>query len=98
MKITEWIEVGVVIEGRPISIGGINPWGLNWQEIEHEPVELPHPAHPSQLHRMKVYQIQSGGKTVIIAAGEVSANVWGFYQPLAQQGIQADAASPRRLT
>jgi hypothetical protein len=91
MKITKWVEVGVVIEGRPVSIGGINPWDFNWQNVEHEPVELPHPAHPSQLHRMWVYQIRSGDKALTFAAGELSANMWGFYEPAAQLSIQPDS-------
>jgi hypothetical protein len=30
---------------------------------------------------MQQYQIKSGDVTVTFAAGELSANVWGFYVP-----------------
>jgi hypothetical protein len=43
------------------------------------------------------YQVQSGGKTIIFAAGELSANVWGFYQPAAQQGTARDGFAAREF-
>jgi hypothetical protein len=30
---------------------------------------------------MSVFEIESGGHKVLFAAGELSANVWGFYAP-----------------
>jgi hypothetical protein len=30
---------------------------------------------------MNVYQIKTGGRDIRFAAGELSANVWGFYVP-----------------
>lgn len=76
-----WKSCGVVFEGQPIDVGGINPWDFRWVSCEQSPVELPHPAYPSQRHKMWVYQIENAGKEVIFAAGELSANVWGFYVP-----------------
>lgn len=79
---TDWQEVGVVPEGFPIRINGVNPWNFDWRASNEEAVELPHPSHPSQLHRMEIYEIEDRGRTIKFAAGELSMNVWGFYVPL----------------
>ena len=76
-----WIAVGVVLEGDPVNVGGLNPWGLEWHSLESNPIELPHPSYPNQRHLIWVYEIRSGAKAVRFAAGELSANVWGFYVP-----------------
>jgi hypothetical protein len=77
----EWSAVGVVVEGNPITVGGLNPWDFEWRQVQHDAVELPHPAYPNQRHRMWVYEITDGARQVRFAAGELSANVWGFYVP-----------------
>jgi hypothetical protein len=59
--------------------------------VQDEPVELPHPAYPNQRHRMSVYEIESGGRRIRFAAGELSANVWGFYVPLGLPAAAMDA-------
>jgi hypothetical protein len=76
-----WKPVGVVIEGKPIDIAGLNPWDFEWHQVRDESVELPHPAFPNQLHPMWIYEIRSADRTAMFAAGELSANVWGFYVP-----------------
>jgi hypothetical protein len=72
----KWNVVGVVFEGEPISIGGLNPWKFKWRHVEIEPIELPHPQHASELHRMGVYEIEGRAETVTFAAGELSPGVW----------------------
>jgi hypothetical protein len=76
-----WQAVGIVVEGDPIDVGGLNPWAFAWRPVQDEPVELPHPAYPHQRHRMWVYEVEGDGRTVRFATGELSANVWGFYVP-----------------
>ena len=76
-----WKTVGVVIEGHPMLIGGLNVWDHDWNRVQGPPLELPHPSYPSQVHSMSVYEIRDGGECVRFAAGELSANVWGFYVP-----------------
>ena len=44
-------------------------------------MEFPHPAYPDQFHRMWIYEIRGADKAATFAAGELSANVWGFYVP-----------------
>lgn len=76
-----WKPVGVVIEGDRIVVAGINPWNYKWAPSSIDAVELPHPTHQDEIHSMNVYEIESGGRTIVFAAGELSASVWGFYVP-----------------
>lgn len=78
---TKWTVAGIVAEGQPLPIGGLNVWDYRWARTSDDPVELPHPDYPHQPHRMHVYQVTNGDKKVVFAAGELSANVWGFYVP-----------------
>jgi hypothetical protein len=75
-----WAVLGIVVEGESISIGDVNLWDHHWQPLKAD-VYLPHPAYPQQKHRLDIYRIESGGRTILFAAGEVSAGVWAFYQP-----------------
>ena len=74
-----WRTVGVVIEGQPLMIGSLNVWDHDWKRLLEPPLQLPHPSYPSQLHSMEVYEITDDNESVRFAAGELSANVWGFY-------------------
>jgi hypothetical protein len=80
--VLNWGVIGIVVEGEPISVGGINVWDHQWRQVESRPIELPHPQYQSQMHPMYVYEIEGSVETVKFAAGEVSANVWAFYSPL----------------
>jgi hypothetical protein len=80
-QLSNWKAIGVVAEGQSIHVGGINIWDHRWARKSDVPVKLPHPAHPHQQHRMFIYEVNAGGKRVTFAAGELSANVWGFYVP-----------------
>ena len=75
------MAVGVAVEGQPIAVGGLDPWQLQWKRTDEPEVELPHPSYPGQMHVMGVYEISDGRRTVRFAAGELSANVYGFYVP-----------------
>jgi len=76
---SEWTSSGIVIEGQPIDVGGINPWSFQWIPLNEPPVELPHPAHPDQHHLFWLYEIDDPVKQMIFAVTEISPNVWGFY-------------------
>ena len=78
----DWKVAGVVHEGERIGLGGINPWNHKWEVTDQEPFKLPHPSYSHQMHTMKIYKIETGGRTILFATGELSANVWGFlFQP-----------------
>jgi hypothetical protein len=78
---TGWKVAGIVGEGQRINIAGVNPWNYEWRRTSRPAVELPHPQYSNQLHQMNVYEIESGGRTIIFAAAELSISVWGFYVP-----------------
>lgn len=76
-----WKAVGVVIEGQPVRIRDVDVWDHTWTQLKEPSVELPHPSYPLQLHSMNLYEINAGGERIRFAAGELSANVWGFFVP-----------------
>lgn len=76
-----WTPVHVGIEGDAISLNGINPWKFEWKRILEEPIIVPHPSHLHERHQAWVYEVESSGKRLRFAAGELSPNVWGFYLP-----------------
>jgi len=71
--------VGFQIE--PIEIGGMDVWKLEWRPVKADPVMLPHPDYPQQIHRYFVYEIGGLAHPVRFAASELSNGVWGFYVP-----------------
>jgi hypothetical protein len=77
-----WKAAHVGIEGDSVSFHGIKPWKLEWQSIGQEPIIVPHPSHPHEQHQAWVYEVESSGKRVRFAAGELSNGVWGFYVPI----------------
>jgi hypothetical protein len=76
-----WKVLGIAVEGEPIEIGGIDIWSQKWELCNNPPVELSHPSYTNQLHTMSIYKVSLAGKSIIFAAGELSAYVWGFYVP-----------------
>jgi hypothetical protein len=77
----DWKVAGVTAEGQSFELGGLNVWSHDWISLKQPTLYLPHPFYPQQTHSMLQYQIKSGDVTVTFAAGELSANVWGFYVP-----------------
>jgi len=76
-----WRAAGVVAEGQPIAIEGVNVWDHRWIQRGDEVIDLPHPSYPEQRHRMRVYKIEGGENILVFAAGELSPGVWGFFVP-----------------
>ena len=74
-----WKAIGVVAEGKAFELNGLNVWSYAWTATTDDPVDLPHPSYPHQLHTMRVYEIRDRDRHAVFAAGELSANVWGFY-------------------
>jgi hypothetical protein len=74
-----WKMVGIVPEPMRVSIDGLDPWELEWHSVAEQPITVAHPQYPAQRHLMWVYELRAKGKVVKFAAGEFSANVWGFY-------------------
>lgn len=77
---TQWVSVGVVLDGDPIDLDGVNPWTTSWTP-RNETALVRHPSYPTQVHDVGVYTIEHEGRTITFAAGELSNQVWGFYLP-----------------
>ncbi len=80
-QMNTWKCVGIGPEGERLLLNGLNPWEHEWRQTSDAPVVLSHPSYSGQLHRMNVYEIQAGGRSLAFAAGELSPSVWGFYVP-----------------
>ena len=76
-----WKPVAVVVEGGRILLKNLNPWQLTWHKVGTEPITVAHPSYPMQRHQLRVYELHEAEKIVRFAAGELSANIWGFYVP-----------------
>ncbi|HOT33867.1 MAG TPA: hypothetical protein PLW15_05380, partial [Rhodoglobus sp.] len=76
-----WRSAGIVFDGEPIDVDGINPWKHSWVDTG-EIVWMRHPSYPTQLHDMPMYLIAAEGRYITFAAGELSNTVWGFYLPV----------------
>lgn len=72
---TEWLLIGkgVVPDGAPISVGGLNPWQHEWKRVDEAAIIVAHPQHPKQRHTMWIYEMSDGEISVRFAAGEFSA-------------------------
>ena len=79
----KWGSGKVCVEGDRVNVGGINPWDAKWTRLDEPAVELPHPAYSNQKHTYWLYRAEVDGTEVVFAAGELSMNVWGFYERLA---------------
>lgn len=77
----KFLLIGIVAEGMSIDIDGLNIWEHEWKTIPTSAISLPHPQYASQKHTYHLYEIIDGNRRVSFAAGELSANVWGFYKP-----------------
>jgi hypothetical protein len=76
-----WRHVRTVPEGEAVSLGGLNPWQLQWHRLDEPAICVRDPDYPSQRHRMRVYELRSPGATVRFAANEFSNGIYGFYIP-----------------
>jgi hypothetical protein len=55
---SNWKPVGVVAEGEPIWVDGMNLWAKHWKKLDQPSVQLRHPSHSSQMHRLSVFQAE----------------------------------------
>lgn len=73
-----WRPVGVVVEGEPLILDGVDVWTAHWTSTGRR-VEVAHPSYPSQRHMADVYVLDDRRPGVTFAAGELSNGVWGFF-------------------
>ncbi|TWX63247.1 hypothetical protein ESZ36_22410 [Colwellia demingiae] len=77
----DWEVYKISIEGQKLMLNGIDIWAHDWKYLDLKPFKAPHPAHPNQMHKYKIWCIEVGNKKAIFAATELSNMVWGFYIP-----------------
>ena len=79
---TAWVYSGVCLDGEPFALDGIDVWQCEW--VRH-PGEVAHVRDPNYgvAHAFPVYSFRAGGRELVVAAGEFSNCVWGFYRPRA---------------
>jgi hypothetical protein len=78
---TGWREAAIGFEIDKIAIGGLLVFEHKWRETCADPVLLPHPAYPKQIHKYRIYEIGPEERPVRFAVAELSNGVWGFYVP-----------------
>ena len=66
----------------PFLIDGIDVFRHEWRPLPDVPeAEVTDPLY-SRSFRFSVYEVVSGAKRIVFAAGEFSNNEWGFYRRL----------------
>lgn len=74
-----WELVGVVIEGEPIDIRGVDPWRQSWSSSVRV-IPVAHPSYPQQRHSADVFVVANpDGQDVTFAAAELSNGVYAFF-------------------
>jgi hypothetical protein len=74
----KWRCIGSVSEAEPFKIDGVDVWKHDWKAIPGVVADVKDPTY-GRSFVFSVYEIQLAGRTVRFAAGEFSANWWGFY-------------------
>lgn len=75
--LSSWRARHIGFERDGLILDGLDVWGSTWHRLGAARVELPHPAHPQELHRFEIYE--AGPRSRQFAATELSNGVWGFY-------------------
>jgi hypothetical protein len=91
-----WRVAHIGFEDDGLIINDVEVWKQPWRSVDARPVELPHPAHPRQVHRYAIHEIGDASRAVRFAACELSNGVWGFYVPVGDsiesQGVCSDGS------
>lgn len=76
--IGQWHVVAVVSEGqRDFAIEGIRVWDHQWEYLEGSPSVTPH----GETESLRLVRIRTEDRSIILAAGEVSNQVYRFAVP-----------------
>ena len=73
----DWSYLGTSFGSGEFKVQGVNVWEHKWEETG-ETVNVRDPSY-GMPYTFNVYAIEAGGETIRFAAGEYSADVWGFY-------------------
>jgi hypothetical protein len=92
----QWRARHIGFERDGLILDGLDVWGNQWRRLGTATFELPHPAHPKELHRFEIYEAGDGAQARQFAASELSNGVWGFYTADGAGGQRA-ALAPKLL-
>ncbi len=94
LDIAGWRVAHIGFADDGLVIAGLEVWKQAWRASNASPVDLPHPAHPHQIHGYDIHEIGDASHPVRFAVCELSNGVWGFYvpvgDPVASDGCSAD--------
>lgn len=93
----QWRARHVGFERDGLILDGLDVWGSEWLRLGAPAVELPHPAHPHELHRFEIYRAGEGPQARQFAAAELSNGVWGFYTGVGANEPQAGTSTDGAL-
>ena len=74
-----WQYHDIGFESQTKKNDGINICKYPWNDMDEPSFEVPHPQYPDQRHKITPYFINTKGKNLTFAAGEVSNCVWCIY-------------------
>jgi hypothetical protein len=86
-----WSHIATGFENQRIEIDGIDVWSHEWVET-NKTVKVRDPEY-GEVHEMNVYEIRDSNRRLVMAAGEFSNGVYGFYTK--RRGLPRQA-SPER--
>jgi hypothetical protein len=72
-----WKYLGHCCDGEPFRIDDVNVWSEKWEQVA-EQASVVEPVY-GQHFTFNVYEIRTAERVIRFAAGEFSANVYGFY-------------------
>jgi hypothetical protein len=73
-----WRFLAHGVEGQPLDLHGVNVWAFDWKAVPDLRARVKDPLYRQEF-LFGVFEIHAEGRVVRFAAGEFSANVWGFY-------------------
>ena len=91
--VSQWRARHVGFERDGLILDGLDVWGCEWRRLSTVTIELPHPAHPHELHSFDIYEAGEGLWARQFAATELSNGVWGFYTRIGADELQAAGTS-----
>jgi hypothetical protein len=78
---TSWQFCGSCADGQSFTLDGIDVWKSEWVQHPGESAHVRDP-HYDQRFEFPIYTLRGGDRSVVVAAGEFSNCIWGFYRPM----------------
>jgi hypothetical protein len=76
---TGWVFSGVCLDGEPFALDGMDVWTCEWVRHEGEVAHVRDPNY-GEAREFPVYTFRCDDRSLVVAAGEFSNCVWGFFR------------------